>query len=222
MTPFQQFGRNVIGAEKYLDMYAELRQLKHLGTRGALDANNQYLLWLLRATVVSAVSALDAYIHDVLALHIPRVLSNAARPVSDPLAELVGRVISTKKTPDVQNMLRFVRSTTGSQDLATEIREKIARFESYQAPDKVVYAFRLIGVNDVLVDAADRWQGPGTDRANIATRLDRYVKRRNQIAHEADLDAHGTHRAITPDYAWQCKEFIKDLVERMNRSLPAP
>jgi hypothetical protein len=220
MKPFDQFSRNVVGAEKYLDMYSELRRLKQLGSRGALDANNQYLLWLPRATVVSAVSAFDAYIHDMLALHIPRVLVDTVTPISEDLADLIGRVVSTKKRDDVQDLLRFVRSTTGSQDLAKEIREKIARFESYQAPDKVVCAFRLIGVQDILKEAADRWQGPKTERADIAARLDRYVKRRNQIAHEADLDTHGDHRAITPDYAWDCKEFIKGLVDRMNQSLP--
>lgn len=220
MTPLEQFKRNIIGAEKYLDMYYELRQLKQLGKRGALDANNQYLLWLPRATVVSAVGALDAYIHDMLALHIPRLLADATTQVSESLANLLGRVVSTKKRDDVQEMLRFIRSTTGPQSLAQEVREKICRFESYQAPDKVVGALRILGIEDVLADAAGRWQGPQTTRNNIATRLDRYVKRRNQIAHETDLDVHGIPRAITPDYAWDCKEFIKDLVERMNPSLP--
>lgn len=219
MTPLEQFNRNIDGAEKYLVMYYELRQLKQLGKRGALGANNQYLLWLPRATVVSAVGALDAYIHDVLALHIPRLLADAATQISESLAALLGRVVSTRKTEDVRDMLRFIRSTTGPQSLAQELREKICRFESYQAPDKVVGALKVLGIQDVLADAAGRWQGPQTTRDDIATRLDRYVKRRNQIAHETDLDVHGQPRAITPDYAWRCKEFIKDLVQRMDPSL---
>jgi hypothetical protein len=220
VTPLDQFRQNIVGAEKYLEMYYELRQLKKLGKRGALDGGNQYLLWLPRATVVSAVGALDAYVHDVLALHIPRLLADAATQISEPLATLLGRVVSTKKKDDVQGLLRFVRSATGAQLLAQEVREKICRFESYQAPDKVVGALKVLGIHDVLADAAGRWQGPQTTRDNIATRLDRYVKRRNQIAHEADLDAHGQPKAITPNYAWDCKEFIKDLVERMDPSLP--
>ena len=142
MTPLEQFKRNIIGAEKYLDMYYELRQLKQLGKRGALDANNQYLL-LPRATVVSAVGALDAYIHDMLALHIPRLLADATTQVSESLANLLGRVVSTKKRDDVQEMLRFIRSTTGPQSLARGSR-KICRFESYQAPDKVVGALEFL------------------------------------------------------------------------------
>src|ERR1700730_11964334 len=113
MTPLEQFNQNILGAEKYLDMYYELRQLKKLGKRGALDTKNQYLLWLPRATVVSAVGALDAYIHDMLALHIPRLLADAATQISESMATLLGRVVSTKKKEDVQDMLRFVRSAAG-------------------------------------------------------------------------------------------------------------
>ncbi|HEX7517297.1 MAG TPA: HEPN domain-containing protein [Chthoniobacterales bacterium] len=219
MTPLEQFNRNILGAEKYLEMYYELRKLKKLGRRGALDATNRYLLWLPRATVVSAVGALDAYIHDILALHIPRLLADASTQISESLATLLGRVISTKKREDVQDMLRFIRSTTGPQSLAHEVRESVCRFESYQAPAKVVGALKVLGIQDVLADAAGRWQGPQTTRDNIAMRLDRYVKRRNQIAHEADLDTHGEPRAISPNYAWDCKEFIKALVERIDPSV---
>ena len=128
--------------------------------------------------------------------------------------------MSTKKPEDVKSALRFIRAPAGVGLLAHEIRDKISRFEAYQAPEKVVGAFRLIGLKDILESVSARWQGPKTTRDDIAGRLDRYTKRRNQIAHEADVDTHGGPRAIAPEYAWACKEFVKGLVERIHLCLP--
>jgi hypothetical protein len=220
VSPLQKFRRNLLGAEKYLDMYYELRQLKNLGRRGALSKANDYLLWLPRATVVSAVGALDAYVHDALAAHLPALLADEDFVVSELLADAVGTVMPTKKREDIDNSLRFVRAANGPRLLAEAIREKISRFKAFQAPDKVVNAFKILGIQDILSDVAVRWQGPKTTRDDIAARLDRYSKRRNQIAHEADVDTHGGPRAIAPDYSWECKEFIRGLVERIDLCLP--
>lgn len=200
-------------------MYSELRLLKNLGRRGALSGNHRYLLWLLRATVVSAVSALDAYVHDALAVRLPLILKEDPANISDALADLVGKVMPTKKLEDVKSSLSFVRSANGPQELASRIWEGILKFQSFQAPDKLVGAFRLLGIDDILSDVANRWQGPQTTRKDIASRLDRYSKRRNQIAHEADAETHGGTRPITPDYAWACHEFIRGLVERIDSCL---
>jgi hypothetical protein len=216
-----KFRQNVVGAEKYLEMYYELRGLKKLGRRGALSSDDQYLLWLPRATVVSAVSALDAYVHDVLGRDVAKILADDNSEISESLSTLVGRVVSAKKPEEVKNALRFIRAPVGAGLLAAEIRNKISRFEAYYAPEKVVSAFRVIGIKDILENAAARWQGPKTSRDDIAGRLDRYTKRRNQIAHEADVDTHGGPRAIAPEYASECMEFVKGLVERINLCLPA-
>jgi hypothetical protein len=113
VSPLQKFRRNLVGAEKYLDMYYELRQVKNLGRRGALSKTNDYLLWLPRATVVSAVGALDAYVHDALAAHLPALLADEDFVVSELLAEALGTVMPTKKREDIQNSLRFVRAANG-------------------------------------------------------------------------------------------------------------
>jgi len=112
--------------------------------------------------------------------------------------------------------MRFIRSKNGPKELADLIRERRLQFESYQAPDKIVSAFKMIGIEDIFKVVAERWTGPKSSRDDITKRLSDYVKRRNQIAHEGDLDTHHEPRAITPDYGRKCQEFTETLVKKMN------
>lgn len=203
-TRYEQFRFNKEAAATYSRSYVELRKLKELGTRGALSEENRYLLWLPRAGVVGAIAALDHYIHQVLYEKIPERLSGTPAGLSDPLCDLIVRVAPWKNTQSVREGIRFIQSSTGPADLAFEIRKQVLQFESFQAPDKVVRAYALLGYTDILEDVSATWQGPNTERAEIARRLDQYVKRRNQIAHEGDLQSNHKPRPITPKYAADC------------------
>lgn len=216
MEPIEQFRINIDAARKYLEMYRELRRLKNLGGRGALDANNKYLLWLPRAAIVSTMSSLDAYVHQVLYKHIPKLLKQANN-VPEKLREMVVRVSPIKKAEHVGDAIQYIRSPTGSERLADAIQEHVLSFQSYQAPDKVVEAYRILGVGDVLQDVAERWRGPNTERSHIASRLERYSKRRNQIAHEGDLGSNHEPREITPEFGTTCAKFIDNIVTRMDQ-----
>ena len=216
VTPYEQFKINKDAAEIYARTYVELRQLKRLGTRGALSDDNKYILWLPRAGVVGAIAALDHYVHQVLYEKIPEKLSGASDELSDSLCELILRVASLKNVSSVRDNIRFIQSSTGAADIAGEIREKVVKFESFQAPDKVVRAYALLGYADILEDISAAWQGPNTDRAAIARKLDQYVRRRNQIAHEGDLQSNHEPRPITPQYATDCLTFVFNLVWRLN------
>jgi hypothetical protein len=219
MTPYEQFKKNIDAANHYRTMYVELRKLKKLGARGALDEQNRYLLWLPRAAVVSSVAALDAYVHQTLYLRIPQVLEDENAPLPDALAELIVRVAPIKNAGTARDALKYIRASDGIRLLAQTIKDKTLVFEAYQAPDKVVDAFRVIGVHDILKEVADRWQGPNTSREDIASRLAGYAKRRNQIAHESDLDTHHRPRDISPDYAYRCSDFMTNIVDRMNQAV---
>ena len=216
MEPIDQFRTNINAARNYLTMYRELRSLKKLGAKGPLDENNQYLLWLPRAAIVSSMSSLDSYVHQVLYGNIPQLLKNSYE-IPKKLKDLVVRVSPIKNESHVEEAIFYIRSPTGPDRLADSIRENVLNYQSYQAPDKVVEAYRVLGVYDVLQDVADRWSGPNTDRDHISSRLERYSKRRNQIAHEGDLDTHNNPRRITPDYGDSCISFIENIVSRMDQ-----
>ena len=141
MTPLKQFKKNIEAADYYLSMYKELRSLKSLGSRGRLDPGNQYLLWLPRAAIVSSLSSLDAYVHQVLYARIPKVLGAADGPISEKLAELVTRVMPTRKPDETRAAIVYVRSRHGAAELADLMVDSVLRYESYQQPDNLVQAY---------------------------------------------------------------------------------
>lgn len=97
MTPYDQFQKNIEAASHYRKMYRELRSLKNLGAKGKLSAENQYLMWLPRAMVVASLSALDAYVHQVLYDKIPRILVDENQRIPGRLAELIIDAVPMKK-----------------------------------------------------------------------------------------------------------------------------
>jgi len=198
-------------------MYVELRSLKGLGARGPLATEHRFLLWLPRGVVVSCMSSLDTYVHATLYSRIPVILAGSPSGVPQALRELVLEVFTVKKEEHVAAALEYVRSADGAAKLSERLRSDALVYRSYQAPDKVVQAFSCLGFDDVLQEVSTTWQGPRSSRTDIATRLSRYVRRRDQIAHEGDLEyTSHTPRSMTPDYARDCISFTKGFVERLN------
>lgn len=217
MKPLEQFEQTIVAADDYLKMYGELRDLKHLGARGPLDTSNAYLTWLLRGTVVSCMSSLDAYVHAVLYDLMPALLWSYPAAAPDDLCDCILRVFAVRKREQVPEALEYITAPDGPDQLFKKVKEGVFELQAYQAPDKVVQAYRLIGYDDILVFVANAWPGPNTSRDEIAGRLARYVKRRNQIAHEGDLEqSSGTPRPMTPDYARNCIAFTRGLVTRLD------
>jgi len=217
MKPLEQFEINVASADNYLLMYRELRKFKEIGSRGRLDEENKYLMWLPRATIIASIAALDAYVHQVLYVRIPQELAGEQIELSNELAELVGRVMPTKKNSEIRVAMSFVRSRDGAKLLSDNIREKILAYASYQDPKKILKAFRIIRINDIFGEVAQRWSDKNRSRDDITKELLNYSKRRNQIAHESDLDNKHEPRAITPDYGKKCLGFVREIVECMDR-----
>ena len=216
MKPLEQFEQTVVAADDYVKMYGELRNLKHLGSRGPLDSSNAYLTWLLRGTVVSCMSSLDAYVHAVLYDLVPALLWTY-QAASDDLCDCILRVLTVKKREHVPDALEYITAPDGPNQLFERVKEGVFELQAYQAPDKLVQAYRLIGYDDILEFVANAWPGPKTSRGEIAGRLASYVKRRNQIAHEGDLEqSSGRPRPMTPDYARNCIAFTRGLVTRLD------
>ena len=215
MTAITHFQSSITAADQLVAMYSELRRTRGLGQRGRLNAENSDLLSLPRAAVVACISALDAYVHSVLYERIPLALR--ANPVPLPLCEAMSAILPVKNGNNFRDALPVLLLQDSSAELCARLKEKTLVFLSYQAPEKIIAAYDLIGHESIFESVADMWQGPGTSAQEIKGSLAAYVKRRNQIAHEGDHEASGNPRSMQPVYASGCRDFTVGLVSRLNR-----
>ena len=215
MTAITQFESSIAAADQLVAIYFELRHSRNLGQRGRLDVGNTDLLSLPRAAVVASMSALDAYVHAVLYERIPLALKS--NPVPDSLCELMSSAIPIRNGNSFRDAIPLLVAQDSLAELSAKIKERTLAFLSYQAPEKIIAAYELIGHDNVFERVADLWPGPATEAEDIKRNLAAYAKRRNQIAHEGDHDANGHPRAMQPQYAQGCRNFIAGLVTRLNR-----
>lgn len=214
MTALGRFQASIEGALHLYEMYTELRRYRGLGSRGRLDADNEDLLWMPRSSVVMSISALDAFVHSIICDRAPSLLEFGKTP--DELLKLFASLLPVKDGKGFSQILEFINSHNPVERLTDRLRENLS-FISYQAPEKIAQGFQLIGVPDIFSHVADIWQGPNSSAEDIKRTLARYCKRRNQIAHEGDVETNNNSRPISPKYAKDCHDFILALVYRMDR-----
>lgn len=216
MPALQQFHRNIEASDKLVAMYRELRNSRRLGARGRLDAENQDLLWLPRSAVVAAISALDTYVHSLVKAKLPEMFA-AGREVPDSLAKQLATLLPLKDANTFRQAVPLLQSHDTIGQLLKKLEANFLQFQSFQAPDKIIDAYRLIGFENIFADVSNQWPGPNTTAEDLKRRLAGYVQRRNQIAHEGDLEASGDQRPMQPDYAIDCGEFVSNLVNRLHQ-----
>jgi RiboL-PSP-HEPN len=152
-------------------------------TAPALDLTD-----ILRAAVVSAVSAFDTFIHEISRIGMVEIYQNA-RPRTDAFGRF---------TVLMDNVLLVVTTPGSTQWLEDEVRRQHS-WLSFQHPDKVADAIRLFCGKEL-------WKEVGTrlaiDAKSAKNRLALIVDRRNKIAHEADMDP------SSPGARWPIDEVL--------------
>lgn len=216
MTALLQFAHNIDASDKLVAMYRQLRAFRNLGARGRLSAENQDLLWLPRSAVVAAISALDTYVHNVVKDRLPHLFAQG-NVIPESLAEQLALMMPIKNANGFRLAVPLLLAHDTVAQLLMKLEDNYLLFQSFQAPEKIIEAYRLIGVNDVFERVSDLWPGPNTSPEDLKRRLAGYVRRRNQIAHEGDLEANGQQRPMQPEYAIQCQEYLASLVNRLNQ-----
>lgn len=215
MTALAHFQHSIAAAKKLTTMYTELRRHRGLGQRGRLTPANEDLLWLPRSAVVASLSSLDAYVHAVLQEKIPHALRSD--PVPTPLCEAMATIIPIKSATNFKEMLPILSAPNVYLELTERLKEKTLSFLSYQAPEKIISGYELIGHQNIFDSVSAIWPGPRTTADDLKRSLANYVKRRNQIAHEGDREPSGNVRHMQPVYADNCADFIENLVSKLNR-----
>lgn len=215
MTAYTDFQNSITAANSLVQMYKELRTARGLGQRGRLTTQNEDLLWLPRSAIVTSLSALDAYVHAVLTDRIPHVLQEHSIP--NALAQAMSEIVPIKNAQTFREALPVLAATNIHQELANRLGDQSLAFLSYQAPEKIIAGYDMIGHNSIFDSVSALWPGPNSTAADIKRTLASYVKRRNQIAHEGDREANGAVRHMQPQYASKVATFVENLVFRLNR-----
>ena len=218
MSAISEFNANIDASDRLVAMYRELRGKRALGARGVLTAINQDLLWLPRSAVVASISALDTYVHAVVKARLPTVFGKAVPPPAA-LCEQLAQLITIKNGAAFKEALPLLTAADTIAGLLAKLDEKFLRFQSFQAPEKIIEAFRLIGHDAIFEAVSDLWPGPNTTAEHLKRRLSGYVQRRNQIAHEGDREPGGAARSMQPEYAIACQTFVSNLALRLNQAV---
>lgn len=159
---------------------------------------------LLRAEYVMVVSAFDCYVHDyvrermVNAFKTPSLMADKTREYKVSLGVMID--IMNESNPISQMQL-----------LENAIKKAESAY-SYQSSTSVEHVLGLVGFKKIWTAMYGSPIG-GTKKSQ----LDVVVRRRNQIAHEADMNyATNTKNAITLTDVVDAKEFLVDLSQHID------
>lgn len=159
---------------------------------------------LLRAEFVMLVGAFDCYVHDFVRERMVGAFNNPAL-MADKTREYK---VSLGVMMDIMNETNPI---TRMQLLEGEIK-KIESNYSYQSSTSVEHVLGLIGFRKIWTTL---W---GKADANAKkNQLNLIVRRRNQIAHEADIDiATNTKNPISLSDVEEAKKYLVDLSKKID------
>ena len=145
--------------------------------------SHDYVSELLRSALVAAVSAFDRYLHDLVVEHSWKLLCRPEKDVPPELKKLALPVLATKRSLE---RLRASATARPGNLVKKAIQEQLHREFTFQKPDSVVRAARMLGVADFWGEVGRRMPSRPS-REDVINRLKRIADRRNQIVHEADV-----------------------------------
>jgi hypothetical protein len=165
LAAIEQFRENIARARHLGAIY----QILSAQTTAALDLTD-----ILRAELVMVVSALDYYVHEIVRLGMLESYQGKRNKTIQFLSFSVS----------LENTLRSISTPDDTTWLEETIRQKHS-YQSFQQADKIAEAIRLISDSKLWLEIAKLMDKKDQD---IKKQLDLIIKRRNQIAHEADIE----------------------------------
>ena len=197
LNPIEQFRENMGRVESLGALHTAIGQL----TTPAVDLTD-----LLRAQIVMIVSALDHYIHEITRVGMLEVY--------DGERSRTRAFLRFQVTLDAA--MKGISESSENGWLDTEIRERHG-YLAFQHPDKIADAVRLFSSCELWLSVAAELNQSVDD---VKNRLRAIINRRNQIAHEADLDPNypgaGNRWPISPSDISSASGFILDVCEAID------
>lgn len=133
---------------------------------------------LLRAQWVMAVSALDTFIHDILRIGLVEMFSGV-RPVSHSAQQYMMSFNAFKAILDAS-------TEEEKKELWDNEIRRINSKDTYQSPQSIEYAMSILGIGNLWSNISTSM---GLNAVDIKTKLALIIRRRNQIAHESDINS---------------------------------
>jgi len=159
---------------------------------------------ILRAQYVMLVSALDHFIHEIIRIGMVEIYNNRRKPPTKAFKEFM---------LNLDENILFKKAIMEDKNdiwLNYQIRHKHS-FKSFQQANKIKEAFYLIINKDIWKEVSITLN---EDNKNLERKLDLIINRRNQIAHEADIEpTYQELRDIRIDDINNSIEFVELLVE---------
>jgi hypothetical protein len=157
---------------------------------------------LYRAALVLGVSALDQFVHEFVRLGMIEV-HRGSRMATD--ANLSFRIPLSAARNGIADPAR-------DDWLDAAVREAHS-WQSFQSPDKIADAIRLVSGVRLWEEVGKEI---GSDAKAVRVRLTAIVVRRNQVAHEADIDP------TNPGNRWPIDSvMVEDALDYINRIVHA-
>lgn len=135
---------------------------------------------IMRASVVLTISAIDAYLHGVALHYAARAAQQ--KPVPPALLEMI-----RDWRLEASEILDLTLSADGAKKFAERVDDHFAD-RTLQDPSKVDQVFRILGITDIWQQVA---HGMGRAKDDLCRDFAAIVRRRHEIAHEADIDPKG-------------------------------
>lgn len=203
------FDSNVSQARALSTIYINLKE--GVGIEDVYNNN------LLKAQLVNVVSALDMFVHSVVKKGVIEIFKKTRRETP----KFQSFVFQAKTILRLLEVMTPGFIPSSSDDipeviLEKELSDKLS-FMSFQSPEKIVDALSLIWPEPHKMQSlADAMGIAGTninDKANnMKQKLTTIIQRRNQIAHEGDIDpATQSVRAIELSDVTEATDFISCL-----------
>ena len=165
LSPIEQLRENMDRVRSLGALHTAFGEL----TTPAVDLTD-----LLRARIVMIVSALDHYIHEITRVG---MLETYDRKRTQTRAFLRFQVT-------LDAAMKGISKSSENGWLDAEIQERHG-YQAFQHPDKIADAVRLFSSCELWPSVAAQLNLTPDD---VKNRLRAIINRRNQIAHEADLD----------------------------------
>ena len=213
------FDNNVAQARSLSTIYINLRDGVHIE-----DVYNNNLL---KAQLVNVVSAFDMFIHGIVKKGVIEIF-NKTRKETPKFQSFAFQAKTILKLIEVMSPGFMPSSSDDIPDviLEKELSNKLS-FMSFQSPDKVTDALSLIWgePHKMQVLAADlNISGSNTNEKanNLKQELTTIIQRRNQIAHEGDINpATQLPRSIELSDVDKASDFITSLGHAVFRRVTA-
>ena len=168
---------------------------------------------LLRAEWTMRISALDLYVHELVALNLMKIF-RGERPVCEGFRKLQFSSLT------LLNLLSEGNDASREAAFDLAVREKLERI-TFQSPDNIAEGIRYISSIDLWAEIAIYHGASGgsikSNSKGLKLSLKQIVDRRNKIVHEGDL------QPSVPRTEWTISSTdlteVKKVIERIVLSL---